>query len=92
MVNVRVKKKLDLAKVKKILSKQEGVIVADLEDPLAYKTPDECGGDDWVYVSRIRLDTAHDNGLSMWIVADNLRKGAALNAIQIVESLANEYY
>ena len=54
-----------------------------------YATSAECVGDYATYVSRIREDSTVDNGLSMWIVSDNLRKGAALNAVQIAESLIN---
>ena len=53
-----------------------------------YVTPVECAGEDAVYVSRIRSDSTVDNGLTMWVVSDNLRKGAALNAVQIAELLA----
>jgi aspartate-semialdehyde dehydrogenase len=55
-------------------------------------TPVECAGEDAVYVSRLREDPTVENGLSMWVVADNLRKGAALNAIQIAETLVSGGY
>jgi aspartate-semialdehyde dehydrogenase len=51
----------------------------------------ECAGEDLIYVSRIREDFTVENGLSMWVVADNLRKGAALNAVQIAECLVRDY-
>ena len=54
-------------------------------------TPSECAGEDPVYVSRIREDATIENGLSLWVVADNLRKGAALNTVQIAECLDTEY-
>jgi aspartate-semialdehyde dehydrogenase len=54
-------------------------------------TPAECAGEDAVYVSRIRTDPTVDHGLSMWVVSDNLRKGAALNAVQIAERLVKDY-
>ena len=70
----------------------EGVLVID--DPAAgeYVTPVECVGEYGVFVSRVRRDPTVPHGLSMWIVADNLRKGAALNAVQIAEALVEEGY
>ena len=56
-----------------------------------YVTPIECAGNDDTYISRIREDTAFDNGLSIWVVSDNLRKGAALNAVQILELLREKH-
>ena len=56
-----------------------------------YVTPVECAGEDAVYISRIRDDVTVENGLSLWVVADNLRKGAALNAVQIAEHLIASY-
>ena len=53
--------------------------------------PKECAGNDDTYISRIREDTALENGLSIWVVSDNLRKGAALNTIQIAEMLIKDY-
>ena len=61
----------------------------DGREPGAYVTPYEAAGEDATYISRIREDATLENGLSMWIVSDNLRKGAALNAIQIAECLVN---
>ena len=54
-------------------------------------TPVDCAGEDATYVSRIRQDTSVQNGLNMWVVSDNLRKGAALNAVQIAEELAHNH-
>ena len=56
-----------------------------------YVTPAECAGEDPVFVSRIREDPSVENGLSLWVVSDNLRKGAALNAVQIAEKLTSDY-
>ena len=61
----------------------------DKHEPGGYVTPHEAAGEDATYISRIRTDPTVDNGLVLWIVADNLRKGAALNAVQIAESLIN---
>jgi aspartate-semialdehyde dehydrogenase len=56
-----------------------------------YVTQTDCAGEDDVYVSRLRMDPTVDNGLSMWVVSDNLRKGAALNTVQIAETLIGQY-
>jgi aspartate-semialdehyde dehydrogenase len=68
-----------------------GVILEDRREPGGYITPVECVGDDATFVSRVRLDTTVPHGLSLWVVSDNLRKGAALNAIQIAEHLVENY-
>jgi aspartate-semialdehyde dehydrogenase len=65
------------------------VLVVDKREDGGYVTPMECAGEDATYVSRIRKDPTVENGLMLWIVADNLRKGAALNAVQIAECLVN---
>jgi aspartate-semialdehyde dehydrogenase len=57
-----------------------------------YVTPVECAGDDPVFISRVRADTTVPNGLAFWCVADNLRKGAALNAVQIAETLVKDHF
>ncbi|HYG89527.1 MAG TPA: aspartate-semialdehyde dehydrogenase [Azospirillum sp.] len=68
-----------------------GVVVMDKHEPGGYITPVEVAGDDPVFVSRIREDATVDNGLSFWCASDNLRKGAALNAVQIAELLVEEH-
>jgi aspartate-semialdehyde dehydrogenase len=72
-----------------ILRSAPGCIVIDKREPGGYVTPHEAAGEDATYISRIRTDPTVDSGLVMWIVSDNLRKGAALNAVQIAESLIN---
>jgi aspartate-semialdehyde dehydrogenase len=72
-----------------ILREAPGVLVVDKQEPGGYVTPHEAAGEDATYVSRIREDPTVENGLSLWVVADNLRKGAALNAVQIAEALLN---
>lgn len=72
--------------------KMKGVSVIDLESDMEYVTPAEIAGEDDVFVSRIRGDQTVDNGLSFWCVADNLRKGAALNAVQIAEMLIKNHF
>ena len=67
----------------------QGAVVIDKHEPGGYITPYEAAGEDATYISRIRTDPTVDNGLVLWCVSDNLRKGAALNAIQIAEVLIN---
>lgn len=88
MVNVELEKELSPAQAREIWREFEGVTVADLDNQdLEYVTPLEIQGEDDVYVSRIREDITVENGLNFWCVSDNLRKGAALNTIQIAELL-----
>lgn len=75
----------------KALKAAPGIIVTDLNEESDYTTPIECAGEDPVYVSRIRTDDSVPHGLNFWVVGDNVRKGAALNAIQIAEILAKDY-
>ena len=74
---------------REILREAPGCLVIDKREPGGYATPYEAVGEDATYISRIREDPTVDNGLVLWCVADNLRKGAALNAIQIAEVLIN---
>jgi len=74
-----------------LLQKAPGVTVIDLESEMEFVTPVEIQGEDGVFVSRLREDTSVENGLNFWCVSDNLRKGAALNAIQIAELLIRDY-
>lgn len=91
MVNVSMKDELSAVQAKELWRNFEGVTVIDLEnEELEYVTPQEIQGDDDVYVSRVREDISVENGLNFWCVADNLRKGAALNAVQIAELLIKE--
>jgi aspartate-semialdehyde dehydrogenase len=78
-------------KARQILKGASGIIVVDNPDESDYAMPIDCVGEDPVYVSRIRQDASVPHGLNLWIVADNVRKGAALNAIQIAEILAKDY-
>jgi aspartate-semialdehyde dehydrogenase len=73
------------------LAAAPGIIVVDHRADEGYVTPQECAGEDAVYVSRLRRDPSVANGLAFWCVADNLRKGAALNAVQIAEELVREH-
>ena len=74
-----------------LLRTAPGILVVDSREDGGYATPIECVGDYATFVSRIRVDPTVENGLSMWVVSDNLRKGAALNAVQIAEILATRY-
>jgi aspartate-semialdehyde dehydrogenase len=76
-------------KARAALRNAPGVLVVDKREDGGYVTPIECAGEDATFVSRIRKDPTVENGLMLWIVSDNLRKGAALNAVQIAESLIN---
>ncbi|MCW5746628.1 MAG: aspartate-semialdehyde dehydrogenase [Alphaproteobacteria bacterium] len=86
-VNLELERPLDETEARAILGKAPGVVVIDRREPGGYITPVEVAGEDPVYVSRIRTDPTVENGLNLWIVSDNLRKGAALNAVQIAEAL-----
>jgi len=88
-VNIEFEEFLDEHEARDILREAPGIMVIDKREPGGYITPIECVGDYATYVSRIRQDSTIDNGISMWIVSDNLRKGAALNAVQIAEVLGN---
>jgi aspartate-semialdehyde dehydrogenase len=88
-VNIEFEDPLDWQEAQDILREAPGVMVVDKREPGGYITPIDCVGDYATYVSRIREDSTIENGLSMWIVSDNLRKGAALNAVQIAELLGN---
>ncbi|PIU54747.1 MAG: aspartate-semialdehyde dehydrogenase [Deltaproteobacteria bacterium CG07_land_8_20_14_0_80_38_7] len=91
VVNIEFNKEVNLKDVYKILSDSEGIIVLDNPEKSEYPTPVFASGKDDVFVGRIRRDNTVQNGLNMWIVADNLRKGAALNAVQIAELLIEDY-
>ena len=86
-VNVETAKKMTPKEARILLSQAPGVRVFDNPRELLYPMPADCIGEDPVFVGRIREDETVDNGLNMWIVADNVRKGAALNAVQIAEEL-----
>lgn len=86
-VNIEFAKPIDADDARDILRDAPGVMVVDKREPGGYITPVESAGDDAVFVSRIREDSTVENGIVMWVVSDNLRKGAALNTIQIAETL-----
>ena len=91
-VHIETKRKLSAAQAREILARAPGVVVMDEHQPGGYPTPvTEGAGTDPVYVGRIREDISHDRGLNLWIVSDNVRKGAALNSVQIAEILVKDY-
>ncbi len=90
-VNVETVVKLSAAETKRILREAPGVILADTPEENIYPMAIDATGKDAIYVGRVREDNSVANGLNLWIVADNLRKGAALNAVQIAEILIRDY-
>jgi aspartate-semialdehyde dehydrogenase len=90
-VNVEFARPITAERARAALRAAPGVVVLDHRVDEGYVTPQEAAGEDAVYVSRIRRDTTVSHGLNLWVVADNLRKGAALNAVQIAEILAAEH-
>ncbi|MCD9149325.1 aspartate-semialdehyde dehydrogenase [Pseudophaeobacter flagellatus] len=89
-INIETEDFLDEDEARDILREAPGVMVIDKREDGGYVTPVECVGDFATFISRIRQDSTIDNGLNLWCVSDNLRKGAALNAVQIAELLGRE--
>jgi aspartate-semialdehyde dehydrogenase len=90
-VNIETEKKLTAAQAKAILRDSPGVLLADVPEENIYPLAIDAVGKDATYVGRVREDHSVANGLNLWVVADNLRKGAALNAVQIAEILIRDY-
>ena len=88
-VNIEFEKMISADEARDALREAPGLLVVDKHDDGGYVTPVECVGDYATYVSRIREDMTVENGLSLWVVSDNLRKGAALNTVQIAETVVN---
>jgi len=88
-INIEFEDFLDEEEARGILREAPGVMVVDKREAGGYVTPVECVGDYATFISRIRQDSTIENGLNIWCVSDNLRKGAALNAVQIAETLGN---
>ena len=86
-INIEFEDFLDEDEARDILREAPGIMVIDKREDGGYVTPVECVGDYATFISRIRQDSTIENGLNMWCVSDNLRKGAALNAVQIAEVL-----
>ena len=91
-LHIETKEKITAERARELLSSAPGVEVLDLQEDGGYPTPvTEGANNDMTYVGRIREDISHPNGLNLWIVADNVRKGAALNSVQIAENLINHF-
>ena len=88
-VNIEFENPITADEARELLRKAPGCLVIDKREPGGYVTPHEAAGEDATYISRIREDATVENGLVLWCVSDNLRKGAALNAVQIAECLIN---
>ena len=88
-INIEFEDPIDWQEAQDILREAPGVLLIDKREPGGYITPVECVGDYATYVSRVRQDSTVENGITLWCVSDNLRKGAALNAVQIAEVLGN---
>lgn len=92
VVNIETEKKISAVEVRELLNKAPGVEVMDKREPGGYPTAiGDSAGKDAVLVGRIREDISHPRGINLWVVADNVRKGAALNSIQIAEMLIKDY-
>jgi len=89
-INVELKKPFEVEDIKKLLSEAPGVVLQDEPENSVYPLARNAAGKDEVFVGRIRRDFSIENGLNMWVVADNIRKGAATNAVQIAEVLIKE--
>lgn len=89
-VNIEFKQPVTVEQVRETLKRAPGVVLQDDPELRHFPTPLEITGTDAVYVGRVRQDVSHPNGINLWVVADNLRKGAALNAVQIAESLIEQ--
>ncbi len=90
-VNIEFENELSAEDAQKILREAPGVMLVDKREDGGYVTPVECVGDGATYISRVRDDSTVENGISLWCVSDNLRKGAALNAVQIAELLGRRH-
>ena len=88
-VTIEFENEITVDEAHEVLRTAPGVLVVDKREPGGYATPLEAAGEDATYVSRVRTDPTVDHGLVLWCVSDNLRKGAALNAVQIAEALIN---
>jgi len=89
-LTIETERRLDAAEARRLLREAPGVLLCEAGGEPAYATPADVGGTDAVYVGRIRNDPSHPHGLQLWVAADNVRKGAALNAVQIAELVARE--
>ena len=91
-INVEFEKSFDIDRVREILSESAGCKVLDEQKNGGYITPIEAEGNHITYISRLRKDSSNEKALNMWVVSDNLLKGAALNTVQIAERLIKDFY
>ena len=90
-INIEFENEITAEQAKDILREAPGIMLIDKHEDGGYITPVEAAGDYATYISRVREDSTVDNGLTIWCVSDNLRKGAALNAVQIAELLGRKH-
>ncbi|TXC69038.1 aspartate-semialdehyde dehydrogenase [Sphingorhabdus soli] len=90
-INIEFEREITAERAREVLREAPGIMVVDKREDGGYVTPVECVGDYATYISRIREDSTVENGLNLWCVSDNLRKGAALNAVQIAELLGRKH-
>jgi len=90
-IHVEFEDEISADEAREILREAPGIMLVDKREDGGYVTPVECVGDYATFVSRVREDPTVDNGLALWVVSDNLRKGAALNAVQIAELLGRRH-
>jgi aspartate-semialdehyde dehydrogenase len=90
-VNIEFENELSAEQAQEILREAPGIMLVDKREDEGYVTPVECAGDSATYISRVRDDPTVENGITLWCVSDNLRKGAALNAVQIAELLGRRH-
>ncbi|GGB33828.1 aspartate-semialdehyde dehydrogenase [Sphingomonas metalli] len=90
-LNIEFENEISAEEARRILREAPGIMLVDKQEDGGYVTPIEAAGDDATYISRVREDPTVENGLSLWCVSDNLRKGAALNAVQIAELLGRRH-
>ena len=88
-LNIEFERPITVEEARALLREAPGCMVIDKHEAGGYVTPQDAAGEDATFISRIREDATVENGLAMWVVSDNLRKGAALNAIQIAETIIN---
>jgi len=91
-VNIEFEQEPNINEIKKILGQSQGIIIQDNPETQEYPMPKYTHNKDEVFVGRIRMDESQENTINLWIVADNLRKGAATNAIQIAEYLRSKQF
>ena len=91
MINVELEKELSVKEAQKLWRDFDGISLIDRESEMEYVTPSEIAGEDDVFISRVRKDNSVKHGLNFWCASDNMRKGAALNSVQIAETLIKDY-